>query len=127
MMIGAAAGLYWCFLFLPVYIDHWEVSDAVKTAFNAHGIVNNYVLRSELEGKLKELKFATHTEIDPMTGTEVEKQGLAVSEVNPNIVIDDVSRILSIRYEYDRTIHLIPTEKIKVLHFVAAKKGKFPH
>ena len=126
-MVAVVAGLYWCALFLPVYIEHWEISDAVQSAFNSHGIVNNYVMRSELEGKLRELKFVTHKEVDPMTGNEVDRPGLAVNETNPNIIIDDVSRILTIRYEYDRTIHLVPTEKIKVLHFVAQKKGKFPH
>jgi hypothetical protein len=126
MTIGAIGGLYWCFLFLPVYIDHWEVTDAVNAAFNAYGIVNDHIMRSELEAKLREAKFTTHLEFDQM-GNEVEKPGLAVTDVNPNIEVDEVNRTLAVTYRYDRTIHFIPSQKIRVLHFVAQKKGKFPH
>lgn len=125
-MAAVVAGGYWCALFLPVHLDHWEVQDAVKAAFNSHGIVNDHVMRAELEGKLRELKFATHTEFDAF-GAEVERPGLEVIETNPLIEIDEVNRTLRVSYRYDRTVHLWPSEKIRVMHLTAEKKGKFPH
>ena len=113
-------------LFLPLYVDHFEVNDAVTSAFNGYGLISMPTLRVDLESKLREAKFATHKEID-MSGNEVEKPGLAVTETNPLIEADEVNKILTVMYQYDRTVRLIPTEKIRVVHFVAKKKGKFPH
>lgn len=126
MLIGVIAGGYWCVLFLPLYIDHFEVSDAVSAAFNGYGLVSMPTLRTDLESKLKEAKFATHKEFD-MTGTEVEKPGLAVTEINPMIEADEVNKILTVSYRYERVVRLVPTDKIRVIQFVAKKKGKFPH
>ncbi len=126
LLLGAIAGGYWLVMFVPLYIDQFEVQDAVNSAFNSYGVVNDAQLRVELEAKLREAKFTTHKEID-MMGNEVEKPGLLVTETNPMIEIDTVNRTLSVSYQYDRTVHLVPSDKIKVIHFVAKKKGKFPH
>jgi len=126
LLIGVIAGGYWCVLFLPLYIDHFEISDAISAAFNAYGIVSGPTLRTDLESKLREVKFATHKEFD-MTGNEVDKPGLAVTEINPMIEADEVNKILTVSYRYERVVRLIPTDKIRVIHFLAKKKGKFPH
>ncbi len=120
------AGVYWLVMFVPVYIDHWEVNDAVQASYNSYGIVNDYIMRTDLENKLREVKFGTHKEFD-MMGREVEMPGLPVTPTNPLIEVDEAARKIRIRYEYDRVVHLVPSQKIKVLHMVAEKKGKFAH
>lgn len=121
-----AAGVYWLVMFVPVYLDHWEINDAVNSSYNAYGVSTDYVMRAELENRIREVKFGTHKEID-MMGNEVEKPGLGVTPTNPLIEIDEAAKKIRIRYEYDRVVHLVPSQKIKVLHMVAEKKGKFAH
>ena len=110
---------------MPLYIDHWEVVDIVKKAFNSYGIVNDATLRAELDSGLGEVKFVEHTELQ--YGKEITKPGFAVSADNPVIIADEMNKMLEVTFRYERTVRLIPSDKIKVIHFVASKKGKFPH
>lgn len=127
-MVGAAAaGVYWLVLFLPLYIDNWEVRDKVVAAFNQYPLTPLDRVRTVLKGEIDSLKFGTHSQYDPVSGDTKTMPGLGLTDEQVVTEDDPVRRWFRVAVTFDRVVTLFPTEKQRTLHFVIEKKGPYAH
>jgi hypothetical protein len=124
-LVGAlvlAAGFY-IYHVAPVYWGNLEAKEAV-----AQG-VGVYILQGEqaaLDGilfRLNSNKDVKHLEVNE-DGVEEWKDGYGLTEDNVTVKLDESTRKLTIRVEYDRYVDFAPLKKRKKFHLVAEKIEK---
>jgi len=127
LIVGALLyGAWWGLNFGKAYLTNtFDVKDAVVKTFNQWGLRNEETLRSRLAIMLNGKNMGHHLETNDM-GEDVEVGGLGVSDDNIFIDADDNAKHLTIRVEYDQTIHLWPLKGTRVVHFVSEKSGPYP-
>jgi hypothetical protein len=126
-LLALGGATYWAILFLPVYYDNLEVKEALDAAFSQARVEGEERAKTWLMRRLNGVTpgqgtLGTHLEVDE-DGVERELPGLGVPEENVTFTWDDRESTLTLRVEYDRVVVLKPSDKRKVLHFVAEKKG----
>jgi hypothetical protein len=125
MLAALAGGVYWLMTFGMLYVDHYEVKEAVAVAYNKWLQVTPDRIRTELKNDLDSLKFGTHEEVDKGSGETRVKPGLGITDEQIVIEEDLVRKWVRVTVTYDRKVQLVPTQKTRVVRFVAEKKGHY--
>ena len=123
LVVLIAAALFYAFHVGPVYWDNLTVKEAAQEA------VNVYILNGEdaaKAGMLSRLNVkspeTSHFEVDA-DGVESEKPGFGLTEDNVTFTLDEHTKKLTLRVEYDRTIQFKPLKKRKTYHLMIEKVG----
>jgi hypothetical protein len=115
-----AAAIYAAVLFSGVFLDHFEVKQAVRAAHSRAGHDGDEMLRSQIvRESLREV--GTHWE-DAGTGQLQEAPGLGLSDDNIMIKRDANGDVL-IRINYQRRIRLKPLDRFVTLTLSAEQDG----
>lgn len=125
LLVAIAAGVYWLVLFGALHIDHIEVKQAVRVAYNKWLKVPPDAVRRELKQALDEMKFGTHVAIDQSTGEQVVKPGLGIRDEQIEVEDDIVRKWVRITVKYERTVRLFPTSQTRTVRFVAEAQGSY--
>ena len=124
-LVGAvliAVGFY-VYHVAPVY---WGNLEAKEAAAQAAGV---YVLSGEkaaVDGilfRLNNNREVKHLEVKE-DGTEEWKDGYGILEDNVLVKLDESTKKLTVRIEYDRFVDFAPLKKRKKFHLVAEKVEK---
>lgn len=119
VLVAAAIGvLYGIVTFAPVYLDHFDAKDIVNTSFNRFKEFPDVEsFKQDMLWRLNTVEWATHKETDDFGNVE-DKRGLGLEEDALVVEFDQRSKNLHVKLTYDRTVHLRPTDKVKVMRFV---------
>ncbi len=109
----------------PVYWGNLEAKEAAAEAFNVYLMQGEQVAVANILVRLNAKNpDVTHLEVSE-EGVESWKPGYGLTEDNVKIVLDEGSKKLSVRIEYDRYVDFKPLKKRKKFHLVAEKTGTF--
>src|SRR5207302_8612014 len=81
ILAGVFAGIYWCIFFLPKYLDHLSVKEAVEASYADSKRYDEKVLFSQIKTRTDNPDFGMHRELND-NGESVEKPGLGLTEEN---------------------------------------------
>ena len=119
-------GIWWIVTFSTVYMDNWNVIDAVKGAYNDSG-------RKSDQGVLDAIIYSPsvntcgfHDEDDGYGNIKKGIVGLGLKPENVTITRDDVRKTIRIVVEYERTLIQKPTDKVWRHKFRVVKEGLVP-
>jgi hypothetical protein len=118
----AAAGFY-VFHVAPVYMGNLEVKEATAEALNVYALNGEEAARAGLLSRLNiKNQDTTHYEVDD-EGVESIKPGFGITDEQVTMNLDESTKKLIIRVEYDRIVEFKPLKKRKTFHLVAEKIG----
>jgi hypothetical protein len=125
LLLGLAVAGYFGFYYIPFWLDHLEVREAVDQAYNVAILEGEESAKSRLLMRLNSgtggnPPVGEHFEVNE-DGVEEIKKGLGLTE--EQIVITNNPPNLSIRIDYARTFVMKPSEKRRVVRFSFEKKG----
>jgi hypothetical protein len=124
-IIGALllAGGFYVYHVAPVYWGNLEAKEAAAEAWNVYiqkgeeTAVTGVLVR--LNGKNPDVM---HLEVDE-EGVESWKPGYGLAPEQVTIKLDEATRKLTVRIEYDRYVDFKPLKKRKKFHLIAEKTG----
>jgi hypothetical protein len=122
ILAAAVYGGWWAWTYVPSRMDHLDVKEAVKSAYNQAKIQNMHEVRSTLFLKLNDKTLGWHMAEDE-AGNLVRKEGLGVKDEQIIIEKNEVTGTISVSVEYDRLILLKPFDKQETKHFIATFSG----
>ncbi|QRO01860.1 hypothetical protein JRI60_24000 [Archangium violaceum] len=120
--LAVVAGvIYAGVMFVPFYVDHLDVKEAVAVAHNLSGRnYNDAMLRNVIRERTGQL--GSHWERDQFD-RDVLMPGLGLNDEQILIERSDVTQNVRIEVSYERTVRLKPTNAVRTLHFSAVKEG----
>lgn len=119
-------GLYSVIMFVPLYVDHWDVEDMGNKTFNQFRDLGIEGVRTYVRDQLNRVTFMTHEEDDGFGGTKVV-DGMGMTDDDILVEFDETTKVLHLHFEYKRVVVLKPTQKQRVFKFVYDKKEKPPN
>lgn len=120
LLLGAG---FYAFHVAPVYWGNLEAKEAAAEAFSAYILKGEEVAKSNLLIRLNDRSpDMTHYETDE-DGVESIKPGYGIREDAVTFTLDESTRKLTVRIEYDRLVEFKPLKKRKLYHLVAEKTG----
>ncbi len=125
LIAAVVAGLYWVFIFAPLYVDNFAVKEAVDAMYHQSGRWPDERLVSELVSRLNAPNVGTHKEDDGF-GNVREVGGLGIKEEQVIVFRDTARNTISVQVDYWREVQLKPTSKIRTVRFVVKKEGPIP-
>ncbi|MCA3011304.1 MAG: hypothetical protein INH41_02780 [Myxococcaceae bacterium] len=126
MAAALVAGAYAAVMFIPLYLDHWEVQDIGNKTFNQFRDLGVDGVRQAIRDALNRVTFMTHEEDDDFGGTKVVK-GMGMTDEDVLVEYDEERKLLHVHFEYRRVVALKPTDKRRVVRFVYDKRGEPPN
>ncbi len=117
----AAAGFY-VYHVAPVYWDNMEAKEAASEAVSVYVLSGEEVARNGLLYRLNNNQSVSHFEVDE-EGVESIKPGYGLEPENITIDVDEKTKKIVVRIEYNRIIEFSPLKKRKNFHLVAEKIG----
>lgn len=119
-----AGGAYALVMFVPVYVDHLDVKEAVAAAHNmASRNPNDAYLRSEIRQRTGQM--SSHVERDTWNVEHVVP-GLGLTDDQILIERSSVMDNVRIEVDYDRDVVLKPSNYVYTLHMRAVTEGPPP-
>lgn len=119
-----AGGAYALVMFVPVYVDHLDVKEAVSAAHNMAGRnPNDAYLRSEIRQRTGQM--SSHVERDTWNVEHVVP-GLGLTDDQILIERSSVMDNVRIEVDYDRDVVLKPSNYVYTLHMRAVTEGPPP-
>lgn len=124
MLAGLTFGVWWLVTFAPSRLDHLDVKEHVKAAYNAAkaGTEAENQTRGTLLTKLNAKTLGWHMAEDE-SGNPVRRDGLGIKDEQIVITRDEVTGLLTVTVEYDRVIDRWPLKTQQIKHFVATHTG----
>lgn len=118
LVAAGIAALYGVIRFAPLYIDHLSVKDIVNSNLNRYREFSDVAgAKNDLLMRLNTVEWTTHKVTDEFGNTE-DKAGLGLEEEAVEYDFEPRTKTAHIKVSYDRQVKLVPTEKIRVVHFV---------
>lgn len=117
----AAAGFY-VYHVAPVYWDNMEAKEAASEAVSVYVLSGEETARNGLLYRLNNNQSVSHFEVDE-EGVESIKPGYGLEPENITIDVDEKTKKIVVRVEYNRIIEFSPLKKRKNFHLVAEKIG----
>lgn len=119
-----AGGIYLLVMFVPFYIDHLDVKEAVQAVHNMSGRnPNDGQLRSEIRQRTSQM--GSHVERDSW-GVDHVVHGLGLTDDQITIERSSVMDNVRVEVQYDREVHLKPFNYVYTLHMSAVTEGPPP-
>jgi hypothetical protein len=106
LLLGAG---YWAFCFGPAYFKNYQVKQLV------HEAASRYYKLSFLDKSLRAQK--TNELMNETRGKIVEVLGFNDPQLVVQLLINEESKKVNVVAEYDHTVALAGTQKVRVLHF----------
>ena len=119
-LLVVGGGIYAAVIFGPVYLEHYDVKQAVRTAVNQARVADDKTIRRDL---MKAIGHVGSHKVVQEDGTVVEEPGITEEAVV--IERDPATLTIRIRVEYYRDVQLRPTDKVRRLQFVIDRSGQF--
>ncbi len=124
--LAVIGGIYAAVMFVPTYLENFDVKDVANSAFHSFKDTGEAGLRVSVLDTLNSDRFGTHEEYDE-DGVLVTKPGLGLKDDQLQVQYDEKTRTLWLHFEYSRKIVLKPSDKVKVLNFVFDRREKPPN
>jgi hypothetical protein len=123
-VLAVIAAIYAVVMFVPMYLDHFEVKDISNSTFNAYREMSSVEhFRNELLRKLNAVEWATHPEQDEF-GVINEVKGLGLTAEDVFVEFDDRTKVLWVKFSYLRRIVLKPSQKVRTFRFDFERKER---
>jgi hypothetical protein len=123
IVAAVAAGIYWVVMFSTVYLENLDVRDVVAACYNESGRTTDEAIRARIEERIG--RVGTHKAEDGFGNVTVVR-GLGLPPEQITVFRDQVRNTILIKVDYTQEVVLVPTKRIKVVHFVVAKEGPVP-
>ena len=127
LLLAIGGAVYWAVMFGPMYLDNFEVREAVDSAWSlwaTDGEDHTYQwLLNRLNNRTQMGTMGSHFEVDE-DGVEKLLPGLGVPEDNITFAYDENTKMLTVRVEYQRVVVLKPSDKRRTMRFVVEKRAK---
>jgi hypothetical protein len=121
LLLGLVAAAYAGWLYIPAYLDNFDVREASSAAFNRMATDSeNERIRFFLLDRMK--RIGTHWENEG--GTYEEKPGLGITDEDVHIDRDAAEHTARIQVDYQRQVKLWPSERLFSIDFHVEKAGK---
>lgn len=121
VVLLAAAGFY-LYHVAPVYWDNMDAREAASEALSVYILKGEETARAGLMFRLNNNPNTNHFEVDD-EGVESIKPGLGLKPEDVTIDVDEKTKKIVVRIQYDRIVEFSPLKKRKVFHLVAEKIG----
>jgi hypothetical protein len=122
-LLALAGVAFWGYHVGPLYLDNLEAKDAAGEAWSTYLLKGeDYALNQMLVRLNNKNPGTSHYEVDD-EGVESVKPGFGVTKDNITFDMNEETKTLSVRLEYDRIVEFKPLKKRKIYHLVAEKKG----
>lgn len=119
-----AGGAYLLVMFVPFYVDHLDVKEAVAAVHNMAGRnPNDGQLRAEIQQRTS--RMGSHVERDTWNVEHVVP-GLGLTDDQITIERSSVMDDVRIEVNYDREVQLKPSSYVYTLHMRAVTEGPPP-
>lgn len=123
LVLIAAAGFY-AFHVVPVYMDNLDVRTYVGEAFSQYWLQGEASARANLIITMNDKqKAVSHVGLNKRGEREV-MMGYGIEPEDVKFTLDERTKVVTVRLEYDRVVTFAPLKKYKVFHFVVEKSGK---
>lgn len=120
LILGVIAAIYYVVVFSPVYLDNFDVSEAVAAAYNQVDQISDDRILPALKGKLD--RIGTHREPNE-DGVLEETMGLGLDEDALTIDRNPDGTVL-VRVAYTREVRLKPTQRWVKVRFAPQRSGR---
>lgn len=126
LLLAIAGGIYWLIMFSGVYLDNFDVKEAIDIAYNQAGKArSDQELKALIKMRTNQPTLGTHQEPDPYGGVRTVP-GLGLTDDDITIERDSVNNTIRIQVNYTREVRLKPTLRVQRVSFRPSRMGPIP-